>query len=136
MMKAGKDLNLLISQKVLGYGVAKQKNGPWVEATPKGTRPLLSYSTEVGAAWEVVEKFGMTLIPIADGSWFAFVGNSNGWASPADFIKFLSDSEFAKAGAAVAETAPLSICLAAVAALEKRGTSAEFESPPSDTQTH
>jgi hypothetical protein len=74
----------------------------------------------MGIAWEIVSLLPMTLIPIEDGSWFALVGEKKGWTDPGEFLRFLQTADFVKAGAAVAVTAPLTICLAALKAVEKR----------------
>jgi hypothetical protein len=105
-MNAGKELDQLVSHAVLGH---------------KHTSLILrNYSTSIEDAWEVVSKMGITLIPIEEGSWFAMVGPSGGWKSQADFMLCLQKGEFAKAGAAVSDSAPLSICLAAVNAIGNR----------------
>ena len=119
-MNAGRELDVLVAQQVFGHSVVKQGKRPHVEGTPKGVRTLGNYSTDITFAWEVVEKLGMTLIPIEGGSWFAFVGKNTGWKSPAEFIQSLQKGEFMEAGAAVSETAALSICVAALKAVEKR----------------
>lgn len=118
-IRAGRELDRVIAQRVMGYPVTQQKREVF-EGTPKGTRPLQSYSTDIAAAWEVVEHMGITLIPVEGGMWFAFVGASERWKSPADFIRYLQQENFADAGAAVGESAPLTICIAAIKAAEKR----------------
>jgi hypothetical protein len=118
---SGRELDLLISKHVLGYGLTQASDGThYLEGAPGGMRPVRPYSTDIGAAWEVVEKLGMTVIPIEGGSWFTLVGKAEGWKSPADFIQYLQGGNFAQAGAAVAGSAPLAICLAALKALENR----------------
>ena len=47
-------------------------------------------------------------------------GGNEGFKSPADFIQYLSAGNFVDAGAALNESAPLSICLAALKALEAK----------------
>jgi hypothetical protein len=132
-MIAGKQLDKQVATQVLGHSVVQQKNRALVEGTPRGQRPLASYSTEIGAAWEVAEHLGITLIPIEGGTWFAMAGKENGWTGPAEFIKFLQTAEFMNTGAAVAETAPLAICLAAIKVVEKR---AQMEMPATAQAPH
>ena len=108
-MKPGRELNNLISEQIMG-------NSPNLD----GARPVRDYSNNMEDAWEVATRMGITLIPIDDGSWFAMVGPPHGYKSPADFIQCMQNSDFAHSGAAVAKTAALSICLAAIRAAEKR----------------
>lgn len=120
-------LDMMISQHVLGYAVNFEKNGSMRETLPNGqSRPLRPYSQDISAAWEVVQKLGMTLIPTEQG-WFVMVGKSEGWKSPADFLLFLQKADFAQAGAAVGEHAPMTICLAAMKTVENRQIEAEAE---------
>jgi hypothetical protein len=126
-MKAGQDLDILVATRVLGHTLHKQDDA-YVETTPKGTRPLPHYSRSIKAAWEVVQAMGITLIPIQENSWFALVGPKVGWASPAEFMECMQKGEFLRAGAAVSESAPLSICIAAFNAIEKRNSD-ELETP-------
>lgn len=131
-MRAGKELNLAIASEVMGHAVSRQKNGTYMEATPKGVRPLAPYSSDMNAAWEVAQKIGVTLIPIADGSWFSFVGKKAGWNSPAEFMEALGKADFVRCAAAVDMSAPLSICIAAVKSIENRRTAAENTSENSE----
>ena len=73
-----------------------------------------------GMGREVVEKLSITILPIVGGQWFALVGKGSGWDSPAELFEFLGAGEFVNAGAAVAETPALAICLAGYTAVEKR----------------
>ena len=123
-MKAGRELDRLVAEKVLGHAVAQQKREIF-EMTPKGSRPLRAYSTEVAAAWEIVEHLGMTVIPIEGGQWFVLATGRDGFKSPAHFIEYLQAGNFVSAGAAVCATAPLAICIAAVQAVESRRLAAD-----------
>jgi hypothetical protein len=118
-MNAGRELDERIAKEVLGNSVARQKREVY-ESTPKGTRPLRSYSTDIEAAWEVAQAMAISIVPIENKEWFAFVGRSGGWKSPAEFLEALSTAEFMESGAAVSPSAALSICLAALRAVEKR----------------
>jgi len=132
-MRPGQELDKLISTQVLGYSIHQQKRA-FYEATPRGTRPLRSYSKEMNDAWEVVEAMGITIIPIENGQWFALVGPNAGWKSPGQFLEFVQKGNFVEAGAAVAESAPLSICLAALSAVAKKVEVASFENIDLETE--
>jgi hypothetical protein len=112
-LKVGRELDILIAKDILGHRIEKNKKFGFLETTPLGARPMKKYSKEIDAAWEVAEHLGITLLPIQDGTWFAMIGPAKGWASPAEFLKYLQEGKFLQGGAAVAETAPLAICLAA-----------------------
>ncbi len=119
--RSGQKMDLLIAETILGHSIVKRKQGGYTEGTDRGTRPLPSYSKDISAAWEVAEKIGITLIPVDQGSWFAMAGtNGQRWKSPGEFIQYLQTGEFASAGAAVADSAPLAICLAALSAVKKK----------------
>lgn len=118
-MRPGRELDVIIAEQVFNHKVFIKKRVPY-ELTPQGDRPLRFYSTEIQAAWEIVEAMNITLIPIENGTWFALVGPNDGWKSPADFIGYLQTGKFVKSGAAVEKTAPLSICLAAQSAIASR----------------
>lgn len=126
-MRAGRELDRVIAQRVMGYVVTQQKREVF-EATPKGTRPLAHYTTDISAAWEVAERLAITLIPVQGGQWFALVGKGERWNSPADFLKFLGEGKFLNAGAAVAETAAMTICQAALNSIENKELAARSES--------
>lgn len=68
-MPAGRDLDLLVAQKIFGYGRQINAPGPTFGDIPAGChrdRPVVDdkgdlvflrqYSTDISAAWEVVEK--------------------------------------------------------------------------------
>jgi hypothetical protein len=117
-------MDRIIASEVMGHPVTQQKREVF-EATAKGTRPVHPYSTDIAAAWEVVERMGITLIPVADGSWFAFVGPNGRWNTPADFIRFLQNENFTQAGAAVGEDAAFTICQAALKAVQNRAAASQ-----------
>lgn len=119
-MRPGRQLDVAIAENVFHRNVFVKKK-VLHETTEHGDRPLRGYSREIGAAWEVVQAMGIGLLPVENGQWFAIVGEGpDGWATPADFIKFLQSGNFVNAGAALAETAPLAICIAAIRAVESR----------------
>ncbi len=148
-MTKPRELDILMAQSVLGHQTYHEKNGAARERMPSGqTRPLRPFSTDIASAWELVEKLGITLLPVDQG-WFALVGQKRGWTSPAEFISYLQTADFANSGAAVGDSAPMTICLAAMKALERRqvepatwtgtGEASEAElngDPGSDSLTH
>ncbi len=118
-MRPGREVDAEIAQKVMGYPVFVKKRGLF-ETTPLGDRPLRHYTKEIDSAWTVAEKMRVSLLPIENGSWFAIAGKKEGWASPADFLKYLQTCDFANSGAAIAETASEAVCLAALRAIAHR----------------
>lgn len=118
-MRPGRELDTMIAQHIFNHQVIIKRKIP-TEVTPAGERPLREYSKEIGAAFDVAKKLNISLIPIEDGSWFALAGKKDGFSSPASFMEYLSAGNFVEAGAAINESAPLSICLAAMKAIESK----------------
>lgn len=129
-MRPGRELDTFIAQNVLGHPVKVRAKQLW-EVTPLGERPLQKYSREIACAWEVVEKMGITIIPVEDGQWFAFVGTGQPWKNPAQFIEFLAKANFQQSGAAVGENPAEVICVAASKALDKISVRENAESSES-----
>jgi hypothetical protein len=118
-MRPGRELDTMIAQHIFGHQVIIKRKVP-TEVTPAGERPLREYSKEIGAAFDVAKKLNISLIPIEGGQWFALKGKEDGFSSPASFIEYLSAGNFVDAGAAVTESPSLSICLAAMKAVESK----------------
>lgn len=118
-MRPGRELDTLIAKHIFNHEVIIKRKIP-TEVTPAGERPLREYTKEMGAAFDVMKKLNISLIPIENGQWFALAGEAQGFASPADFIKYLSTGNFQDAGAAISDSAPLSISLAAIRSVESR----------------
>lgn len=118
-MRPGRELDTKLAEEVFGHRVHVKK-GILFEETPAGDRPLRKYTKEMEAAWEVADKMRIAVIPVEGGQWFALLSGGQGWKSPQDFIEYLQTGKFANAGAAVAEAAPLAICLAANNAIDAR----------------
>lgn len=118
-MRPGRELDITIAKFVFGHEVKTTKK-LIVEKAASGDRPLRYYSRDMQFAWEVADKMNISLIPVENGEWFAMVGAENRWSGPADFIKYLQAGNFVDAGAAVGQDAALTICLAAVKALQHR----------------
>jgi hypothetical protein len=121
-MRPGRELDTYIAREALGHIVKVKQKELW-EVTDKGERPLRKYSRDITAAWEVVERMGITIIPVEGQLWFAFVGEGRAWKSPAAFIEFLGKGDFMNSGAAVGEDPAETICVAATNALEKKKNS-------------
>ena len=119
-MRPGRELNIQIANEVFGYKVWKHK-GVWTENAITGDRPLRNYSNDIQWAFEVAEKMKVTLIPVVENSWFAFVPTPDhqGWESPQAVLKFLEAGSFPNSGAAVNENPALAICIAALNSIEK-----------------
>jgi hypothetical protein len=118
-MQSGRDLDIFIAENVLGHPVRMIEAELW-ETTALGDRPLRKFSRDISAAWEVVEKMGITIIPVEGSGWFAFVGTGNAWRSPAAFLEFLQKGDFMSSGAAIGENPAETICFAAVKCFEKK----------------
>jgi Phage ABA sandwich domain len=118
-MRPGRELDTMIAQHIFNHEVVIKRKIP-TEVTPAGDRPLREYSKEIGAAFDVARKLNISLIPIEGGQWFALRGNAEGFSSPAQFIQYLSAGNFVEAGAAITESAPLSICLAAMKSFQAK----------------
>lgn len=116
-MRPGRELDTMIAQHVFGHEVIIKRKIP-TEVTSAGERPLREYSKEIGAAFDIAKHLNISLIPIENGQWFALKGGNEGFKSPAEFIQYLAEGNFVDAGAAVTESAPLSICLAAMKYVE------------------
>jgi hypothetical protein len=114
-----RNIDIQISNIVMGYTISQENDGTLSEASSEGLiRPLRAYSSDINAAWEVVEKLDMTVMPV-DAGWFAFVGHRRPWASNAELLTFLQSAEFAHSGAAVGKNPSFTICLAALSSIEK-----------------
>jgi hypothetical protein len=118
-MRPGREIDTLIAKHIFNHDVIIKRKIP-TEITSAGERPLREYSKEMGAAFDVMRTLNISLIPIENGQWFALAGEVQGFASPAEFIKYLSIGNFQDAGAAIAETAPLAISLAAIRSVETK----------------
>ena len=131
-MRPGRELDTMIAQHIFNHEVVIKRKIP-TEVTPAGDRPLREYSKEIGAAFDVAKKLNISLIPIEGGQWFALRGQGEGFTSPAQFIQYLSAGNFVDAGAALTESAPLSICLAAMKSFQAQVLA---EAEKTKTQDH
>lgn len=110
-MNAGPELDALIASKVMGWTTQKAKSDgmefdQWLEPASVGFvvqyRPP-NYSTDIAAAWEVVEKLQARFLRVD-----VSAINSDG------FTVKIWVSEYADHIYAMGDTAPLAICLAAL----------------------
>jgi hypothetical protein len=63
-MKAGRELNALVSEKVMGYRRTKDDcNTYWVDSDGLEPTHSIDFSSNISAAWEVVEKMGNMQTP-------------------------------------------------------------------------
>jgi len=135
-MRPGRELDTRIAREIFGHEVWAT-NKTLHEKLPDGTKRLLkSYSREMEWAAAVAEKMRVTLLPLADDQWFAFVGEGAGWRSPQAFVDFLQRGDFLHCGASIGTDLPLCICEAAIRAIDKQhvGTG-EAGGPSADERT-
>ena len=131
-MKAGREMDALVEEKVMG-GCAHRDVAGWYHEGPEGDRTLNcgqchgrpsvpGYSTDIAAAWQVVEKLTGFDTNRDKPWWSVCVFN----AQPGQIMAVvyqcqpgnrIDDARDVIAGA-IASTAPLAICRAALAAVE------------------
>jgi len=114
-MKAGRELDNLIAEFVMGAidkdfdeiytneWRFKRENGTWF--------PSCHYSTEISAAWEIVEKLKLTVHPTF-GGWNVANCNASG-SGETSWVGITNHQKWV-----YAETAPEAICKAALLAKE------------------
>lgn len=75
-MKPGRELDALVAEKVMGYAIGDGQGG-WIvqkviihrpddgtaEWLRNGQQQLPHYSTDISAAWEVVDKLKISIVP-------------------------------------------------------------------------
>ena len=120
-MEAGREMDVLIAENVMGYSKMLAPTsfrlnnylvdaGELVYVAPNGdtfaTFDIPSYSSDISAAWEVVEKMRIAIVPLVGGGWAA--------EPDSDFDLELSWFERPVCDWATAPTAPLAICRAAL----------------------
>jgi hypothetical protein len=105
-MKAGRGLDALIADKVLGLDVYRLTNGYFFRTTEKGytlnLAPLKYYSTKIADAWEVVEK----MEELGYMMWLEQEGIYQ--------CMFFKGLDYQEKDYSVASSAPLTICLSAL----------------------
>lgn len=121
-LAAGRQLDAEIAEKVMGYAMTavarSDSESIGLDFESEDWQVLPHYSTDIAAAWAVATKLGLTVIPVEE--WWQ-AGRSSGTVlfrkSEADTGGELFIEDFRMANPAVALTAPLAICLAALATL-------------------
>lgn len=116
-MKPGRDLDILIAEKVMGYSVGGPHEGVFTMYKQKQNAPtgqydswhgeLPNYSEDMIAAWQVVEKINRWHFSIAR---HGMTFDPSGWIYEAKFVGVIKDSTIEAEG----ETVPHAICLAAL----------------------
>ena len=130
--EAGRALDALVAEKVMGLvpyhcevGERMKYGGVWAGDPyhPNGPQgydgfdngmdlvAAPDYSTYLEAAWPLVEKFSMAVMPVVGGRWCAIPGT---YHEEGDW--------FEEQPTIYADTAPLAICLAALKAVEMSQT--------------
>jgi hypothetical protein len=126
-MEAGKELDALVAEKVMGWTGIKHDHAAgghivFTTGTPEGRsrpshHPVPSYSTAIMYAWQVVEKMGER------GYWFDIHDTYTGTRAVA-FMQKEDGEQLAGwiAGHANDVSVPLAICLAALMAVESESS--------------
>lgn len=127
-MKPGRELDALVAEKVFGHIVFKNKKGGWSLGEPDYYdqygemclfNPLPEYSTEISAAWEVVDHLKdktYTNGPYTTSSFFELEYFNGSWV--AKFKKPIPVKENdSLLGVGHSENPTTAICLAALVAL-------------------
>lgn len=113
-MQPGRELDALIAERVMGWRnipTASVPDRPWIDEHGMGFQDLKPYSTDISAAWEVVEKLGGFL----DLKRYVLI-QGQGMKCIADFV---SHRAYGKPScSAIADTPAHAICLAALKAVE------------------
>ena len=120
-MVAGRELDALVAEKVMGWERIVMKDKPGAVSWPHPPKGfdvnhnrwsiIPHYSTDIAAAWEVVEKLAPEFEwilenDVKDGGWSAIIYKWEGTSVVSSPI-----------GRSDADTAPHAICLAALAAV-------------------
>lgn len=119
MMDAGRELDTLIAEKVMGYHRATESEpywnslAVWVEENGERWEQIPDYSTDIAAAWQVVEHLhGRVVI--------------DHWSRGAYKVMIYLPAKPPSVEAS-AESAPLAICRAALAALSRSSAASDAE---------
>lgn len=108
-MKPGRELDALVAEKVMGDYISDREGEPGSWRGPDFT-PLPQYSTDISAAWEVVEK----IINHSDYVCWELSSEWKGDGAKSDYpfyARFCLGNGDKTAGA---DTAPHAICIAAL----------------------
>lgn len=115
-MLAGRELDALIAEKVMGHIISEDRvfaqtygfTDPRVETSQDRMlrRVLANYSTDISAAWGVVEKIGLNIILESESN----IESNEAWCC--NFWNYSTDRIRARG-----QSAPHAICLAALEAV-------------------
>ena len=124
-LTAGRELDVLVAEKVMGADpktihTYRSKASFWIDGAWVDVPPVPHYSTDIAAAWEVVEKMNERGYSVIIGTNQCDKGQNgvkffDGWRGLGHSIL---DGEGHPNPYAVDATVPLTICLAALAALK------------------
>lgn len=130
-MNSGRELDALVAEKVMGFKKVQHFDREVTHESPEGcliyadflpapeAMKIPSYSTDIAAAWEIVEKLPLLIelqSPGAPCNDNEYENNSNEWKAEAR-ATIHDRSVFARAA-----TAPHVICLAALKVIENNTT--------------
>lgn len=112
-LSAGRELDVLIAEKVMGLEIEKIANGHmWFRDGVTLRSPISHYSTDMGAAWQVVRHLNAKLITVEI---TALVSVAN---RTTRYIVYTYNHETAMPrDQATEDSAPLAICLVALKAV-------------------
>lgn len=127
-MEAGRELDALVAEKVMGYEVFRSDHAEYVQGRdwadpgeplyyPDGIErqaaTVPEYSTDIAAAWPIAQKLGLALVPQSDGDGFRWLATDVHAVNYSNVITVepKDGTEYS------ADTAPHAICLAALRAV-------------------
>lgn len=129
-MNASRELDALVAEKVMGWKLKSEPHTRWI--LPDGGEliaPPPAYSTDISAAWQVVEEIGLFDSPSEQrarggegDTWYVLGRKGDKWvvASPCVAHGMYYDLGSIEPLVA-ADTAPLAICRAALAVMGGEG---------------
>lgn len=115
------DIDALVAERVMGW-TRSTRPGDYPWKLPNGKQSIITpdYSTDIAAAWQVVEKLAERGIALNIGPYWGHPPKHEGWHVELDIaLDTLPDLDTIPIGDryTVAPTAPLAICRAALKAL-------------------
>ena len=115
-MPAGREMDALVAEKVMGMKVSKKGGLRW--RVNRRTELLSKYSTSISAAWEVVEKLkdAMSTIGMAGTFNMEFDLESGQWEVGYTDLDYDKGWCWEDGWPVMADTAPLAICRASLKA--------------------
>lgn len=98
-MNAGRELDALVAEKVMGLQIKRFPDGTWLMHNGQSGTELFHYSTDIAAAWEVWKRISPSIL-------YKLGTGYEVYQSARDYEDGIH--------LAHADTAPLAICLAAL----------------------